>query len=129
MYLSDFIETANGKYEMASVFSFGTKMLSRRRALGYVEAKFQDLFDSSDVRGHEFHYSEIIDEASARKIYSPMYRLKKRSHSEERDEGFVSRNAFVSYVHLHFASAPGLADQFTDFALQYKEKTIRVKAG
>jgi cobyrinic acid a,c-diamide synthase len=40
-----------------------------------------------------------------------VYRLRRRQ-GEERAEGYQIGNALLSYVHLHFASNPGLATSF-----------------
>lgn len=65
MTLSRFIETAPGRrWPMAAVLPFGTRMLKRRKALGYTEV---ELLVPTPIgppglklRGHEFHYSEIV---------------------------------------------------------------------
>jgi cobyrinic acid a,c-diamide synthase len=56
------------------------------------------------ARGHVFHRSEISGGQPA----SRCYRVK-TSRGEEGDEGYQHRNVLASYVHLHFASDPGIA--------------------
>jgi len=129
MYLSSAIETVSGgNYPMSGVFSFSTKMLIKRKALGYVEAQSPisgSFFDeNSSIRGHEFHYSEIADENSARLGYLPMYKIKKRNALIDRDEGYVAKNVFASYVHIHFASSAVMASKFIQAVKQTKMENI-----
>ena len=120
MYLSRSIENLEGKtFPMTGVFSFSTRMLEKRKALGYVEAKVlnEGLFGAADVsiRGHEFHYSEIMDADSAVKDeYGSLYHIKKRKSQIERDEGYCINNVYASYVHIHLASSPGIDKKMID---------------
>ena len=66
MTLSRFIDTIEGeRYNMAGILPFGTRMLPRRKALGYTEVvlRRQCLLGGPGrvIRGHEFHYSEIVE--------------------------------------------------------------------
>ena len=67
MTLGRFIDTIEGeKYNMAGILPFGTRMLPRRKALGYTEVvlRRQCLLGGPGrvIRGHEFHYSEIVEQ-------------------------------------------------------------------
>jgi cobyrinic acid a,c-diamide synthase len=101
MTLSRFIEDWEGKrWTMAGILPFGTKMLKRRKALGYVEVKLSRNCilgpAGSRIRGHEFHYSEICNEdfANAPPI----------NHHKEgllaRQGGFIGRAAPKSNVSI-----------------------------
>jgi cobyrinic acid a,c-diamide synthase len=70
MTLGRFIDTIDGeKYRMAGILPFGTRMLPRRKALGYTEVvlRRQCLLGGPGrvIRGHEFHYSEIVEPGSS----------------------------------------------------------------
>ncbi|MDH5655862.1 MAG: cobyrinate a,c-diamide synthase [Spirochaetia bacterium] len=109
MYLSRSIQNLQEqKDEMTGIFSFSVRMLPRRKALGYmdVETRQYGNLETFSLRGHEYHYSEIIDETSARSQYEPVCRIKKRSENNFREEGFLLNNTYASYVHLHFGSNP-----------------------
>lgn len=65
MYLSQALSDQKGEsWPMVGVLPFSTRMLSRRKCLGYTETRLQEqgiLVPTGTVlRGHEFHYSEII---------------------------------------------------------------------
>jgi cobyrinic acid a,c-diamide synthase len=64
------------------------------------------------VRGHEFHYSEIVpgrDRGS-----DPAWSLAARG--QERAEGFVAGAVQASYLHVHWAAHPELAYRFVSAA-------------
>lgn len=119
IYLSQSVTNLEGDVlPFASVFPFSCRMLPKRKALGYVEVILEK--DSiigtkgESFRGHEFHYSEIIDEGRVQKNY----RLKKRRGGEDRFEGYSKKNVLASYVHLHFASNKNIIEHFLGNALK-----------
>lgn len=116
MYLSQGIETTGGeRHAMTGVLPVWTRMLTRRKALGYVEVTSED--DSllspagETLRGHEFHYSELVPTAEAAEDWRPAYRLRRRQEETSHPEGFQLGRVLASYVHLHFASHPGAASR------------------
>jgi cobyrinic acid a,c-diamide synthase len=117
MYLSKGIETHEGQYfPMLGLLPARTKMSKRMIALGYVEAKLTS--DSiwgkqGDIaRGHEFHYSELIDDPCSDSEWKPVYELRKSLPGNVRREGFQKDNVLASYVHLYLASRPNAVDCF-----------------
>lgn len=124
MTLSSFIETGDGKsYAMAGVFPFGTRMLTRRKALGYTEVELCRPCLLGDaglrIRGHEFHYSEIVQFGESEES-NYAYKLYKRKPGETRLEGYMHRSALASYIHLHWGSAPWAASNFLRRCREYK---------
>jgi cobyrinic acid a,c-diamide synthase len=124
MVLSRFIETLDGKrHSMAGVLPFGTRMLPRRKALGYTEVVLQDrcLLGERDrvIRGHEFHYSEIV-EAEADPSMTYAYRIRGRKYGKDRPEGYAVGSTLASYVHLHWGSAPHAAACFVRRCREYR---------
>jgi len=113
MYLAEALEDIDGKtHAMVGLLPATVRMRPRRLSLAYTEVTLQGdspLGTSGAVaRGHEFHYSSLDPvPASVQRVY----RLRPRG-GEERDEGYQVGNALLSYVHLHFASNPQIADNF-----------------
>jgi cobyrinic acid a,c-diamide synthase len=95
------------------IFPVATRMLPRRKALGYREVEFTAksiLGEQGTVaRGHEFHYSEM-DEMPAG--VERIYRVRKNGSDLGR-EGYRYKNCLASYIHLHFGSCPEMAATFT----------------
>lgn len=124
MTLSRFIETTEGaKIPMAGVLPFGTRMLRKRKALGYTEVVLREpcLLGASGtvLRGHEFHYSEISDEREEPSM-KHAYRLKARKFETVRPEGYMMGSVLASYIHLHWGSAPGAAANFVRSCLEWR---------
>ncbi|GGJ42406.1 cobyrinate a,c-diamide synthase [Deinococcus roseus] len=103
MYLSEQLTDQDGKvFEMCGVVPYQTHMTSRL-TLGYREVTFlQDTplgRAGTQVRGHEFHHSSLQHVA-----FQPAYQ------TEQGPEGYASGNILASYVHLHYAGFPVLAE-------------------
>jgi cobyrinic acid a,c-diamide synthase len=114
MYLSQWIAgTGGGRREMCGVLPCGTRMLDRKRALGYVEAALTE--DSlwgaagSIARGHEFHYSELAGDPAGSAPWRRVYRISRPRGGDPEPEGFTNGTVLASYAHLHIASRPEMA--------------------
>jgi len=123
MYLTRGITDLEGVfYPMAGVFPAKTRMLDRRKALGYREVTVTGndiIFPAGKkARGHEFHYSEISTMPAKVKT---AYSVTKAGDSKETREGYTFKNVLASYVHLHFLSNRG-------FARSFAEKVKKVQA-
>jgi cobyrinic acid a,c-diamide synthase len=57
----------------------------------------------TELRGHEFHYSSLEPAGDA---------LAMSGRNGETHAGFASRHLFASYLHLHLASEPRIAERF-----------------
>jgi len=111
MYLGAKIVTGDGAFNTAGVFPWTSRMLGKRKALGYREVRLArdcPFLAEGPVRGHEFHYSEISKVPSrikrAFRFTSPA--------GAEIDEGYTYKSTLASYIHLHFASNPAFAAGF-----------------
>lgn len=129
-------------YAMAGVFPFETQMRDKLSRLGYREVELIDDcllgYKGSILRGHEFHYSEIVKgqakltvqdlrtdrsgvvesglSPSAREnIINKIYSVRDSSGALQEDEGFLYKNTLASYIHLHFGSNPQIANNFINF--------------
>ncbi len=124
MVLGRFIETHDGKrYPMAGMLPFGTRMLKRRKALGYTEVLFRRPCllgpEGTVMRGHEFHYSEIVEMAEDPDLILA-YRIRKRKLEADRHEGYMKGSLLASYVHLHWGSNPPAAAMLVAQCRRYK---------
>lgn len=117
MYLGRTIETNGRRYAMAGVFPWGSRMLEKRKALGYREVdtlKACPFPVSGRLRGHEFHYSEIPGPPlGVKKTFRVL-----NGNKEKSQEGYSFKNTLASYVHLHFRSNPEFAARFVECALK-----------
>ncbi|MBI3754211.1 MAG: cobyrinate a,c-diamide synthase, partial [Deltaproteobacteria bacterium] len=114
MYLGKGLKDFKGKkHEMVGVFPWVSRMLEKRKSLGYREIKAAEdclfLKKGQTMRGHEYHYSEI--DKPSQKIKRG-YRLTPHTSRLTASEGYLCKNTLASYVHLHFASNPKFAEGF-----------------
>ncbi len=119
MYLCRALETREGvQYPMVGLIPASTRMLDRLKSLAYVEATLND--DSlwgargTTLRGHEFHFSELIDDQTENTEWKTIYTLKKRRSEATTPEGFQKGRVLASYTHLHLASHPEALTYFID---------------
>ncbi|AZO95921.1 cobyrinate a,c-diamide synthase [Halocella sp. SP3-1] len=119
MYLSqEIIDFKGNAYQMLGLIPGKVEMQGSLQEMGYVELTTLNsnliLNSNEKARGHVFHYSRLNNLTSGVK---KTYRL-----SDGRLEGYSpTNNLLASYVHLHFASNPGIASNFLRRALLYKK--------
>lgn len=119
MYLMESINKDDRVFPMCGVFPFRSSMKSRFQALGYREIQFtSDTFlgkAGTSVRGHEFHYSAL--DGITDEIQKSYLVTSKKGITE--DEGFAANNNTLgSYIHLHFASNPQVAENFVNACVE-----------
>ena len=117
MYLSQGIECLDGtRVPLVGVLPFWTRMLDRLKSLGYVEVTLSgaSLFGSAGdrLRGHEFHYSELMSDEPVGNGWEDVYRGQRRRSQAIVREGFQRGQTLASYVHVHFASRPDAVEHF-----------------
>ncbi len=145
MYLSQGIhDFEGGFFRMAGAFPFETQMRKGRAHLGYREIVLkEDCITGRKggvCRGHEFHYSEIIEDRDASSVMGNeltdkdnesldasrithyasrsltlCYSLLDSTGQELQDEGYSIKRTLASYIHIHFGSNPCIADNFLNF--------------
>jgi cobyrinic acid a,c-diamide synthase len=122
MFLMNEIRDIEGEaYPMVGLFPMIAVMERRLKSLGYREVvtKQRSVLGpkGTRIRGHEFHYSHVIEMEPA---ISCIYRMTDRKSSSKGKEGFLKKNVLGSYVHLHWGSNPKVAEHFVDFCRMNK---------
>lgn len=118
MVLSQGVEADGRFYPFAGILPVRTRMLTGRKALGYVEVTLME--DSlwghrGDVlRGHEFHYSEMIDDPISDPAWRKVYSLRRSRTNAVETEGYQKGAILASYLHLHCASRPAAVAHFLE---------------
>jgi len=126
MYLTEGLVPLQGPIEathrFVGVFPVTTRMLPRRKALGYreIELAGESIIGGPGMvaRGHEFHYSEISEMPAG---IERLFRVR-RGSVELGKEGYRVRNCLGSYLHLHFGSCPELAVHFVEHCRNYQRQ-------
>ena len=124
MYLTSSIEVEGRDYPMVGIYPFKTRMLSRRKALGYREVvlKKASLLGPQGLRarGHEFHYSELLDGTGG---MDDLYQVSDRVGRTVGPDGFMVYNTLAGYIHFHFGSNPNMAAHFVDNCREYRNRS------
>jgi cobyrinic acid a,c-diamide synthase len=123
MYLTRSIKVENRDYPMVGLYPLRTRMLTRRKALGYREVVLikDSLLGPKGLkaRGHEFHYSELINGSLE---IANLYQVINREGVELGPDGFMVYNTLAGYIHFHFGSNPEMAGNFVASCKEYQEK-------
>lgn len=127
MFLAEGIETRNGeRFPMVGIFPGWIRMGERLKSLGYREVEALEpqvlLQKGERVRGHEFHYSEWIQEPLVGEMLRRTYRVRGKRNGREWEEGWRWKNVIGSYIHLHFGSRPAMARRFVEGCVNWKEE-------
>jgi cobyrinic acid a,c-diamide synthase len=106
------------------IFPVRTRMLPRRKALGYreVELTGETVIGPAGTvaRGHEFHYSEMEQMPDdVERLYSV-----NRKGTIIGTEGYRYKNCLASYIHLHFGSSPAIAESFVGHCSTYMTRSL-----
>ncbi len=120
MYLGEKTGDFQGnEYSMVGAVPVSSRIASPRLSLGY--RTIQALHDGpflrcgETVRGHEFHWSVLVNESEGK---ANAYQLIDKG---DRIEGFQKGNLLASYIHLHLGSLPGMAQRFIANCVQFQE--------
>lgn len=117
MYLGRGLQTLDGqRHALVGLLPAWTRMLDRRKSLGYVEVKLtgETLWGrpGAALRGHEFHYSELVDDPADGTDWTHVYEHRRRQSETVTAEGFQCGRTLASYVHLHLACRPAAIEHF-----------------
>jgi len=120
IYLSQGVEVGGVQHPFVGIFPVATRMLPKRKALGYREVELACATPLGPAgargRGHEFHYSEMEPMPQA---VERVYRVSRKGEPLGL-EGFRRHNCLASYIHLHFGSSPELAGNFVQHCRNFK---------
>ncbi|QXE90290.1 cobyrinate a,c-diamide synthase [Geomonas subterranea] len=124
IYLTQGVAGEGETIPFVGVFPVRTRMLPRRKALGYREIEL--IADTvvgtkgTKARGHEFHYSEMGEMPER---IERLYRVSRKG-ADLGLEGFRYKNCLASYIHLHFGSSPGIARDFVGHCRAYRTRSL-----
>lgn len=120
MYLCSEILTLDCKsHTMSGVFPFRVRMKTRLSRLGYRRPTLrQDCFlgeKGQNLHGHEFHYSELMENPENIKTVYQM--------DGQGKEGFMVNNVIGGYIHLHFGNCQENVLSFVNHLEQSEKRT------
>ncbi|MCX8070662.1 MAG: cobyrinate a,c-diamide synthase [Thermodesulfovibrionales bacterium] len=105
MYLSKgLFDFDDNFFEMVGLFPLKTKMRHKLARLGYRNVYIEhDCILSKKgghLRGHEYHYSEIVYKGHLQNIYT----VTDAEGNRVDTEGYLYNNTLASYIHIYFGS-------------------------
>ncbi|MBI5637184.1 MAG: cobyrinate a,c-diamide synthase [Nitrospinae bacterium] len=117
IYLSRGVEAVDGaRYPFAGILPVWARMRNSYKSLGYAEAVFtRDTLlgkTGESVKGHMFHYSELVDDPLGCEGWSAAYTVRRKG--VETPEGLSVKNVLATYLHAHLASHPRAAESFVN---------------
>jgi len=109
------------KYKMVGLFDADT-LMTGKVTLGYTEALLNNdqtyLGRTRKVRGHEFHYSNVVINKNDLDL---IYDLKKGKGIMDGRDGFYVHDCIASYMHTHFMNST-FSDRFVERCVRYSRK-------
>lgn len=122
MYLCKSLITNEGEFPMVGVFPFRLKMFKKPQAHGYVIAKVNgnNPFYEKEVelKGHEFHYSKVIEYES---LPTMSFQMLRGEGIVENMDGAVYKNTLGTYIHIHALGTEEWVTGILKIAKIYKE--------
>jgi cobyrinic acid a,c-diamide synthase len=126
MFLTRSIVDLEGKRHPGVGLLPGHSRMRQRLRMGYrlVTACRDSLLlrRGEQIRGHEFHYSDWVDQPPDLRY---AYEIVPRRGEEARREGYAQGNLLASYVHLHFGARLDLAIRFVNACMRRRENDSR----
>ena len=108
MYLGEQLILDDKVYSMCGIFPVSFRMNKQPQAHGYtiVEVvKDNPYFPTGlTLKGHEFHYSSVVDFSSGRDSFA--FAVNRGKGILDRKDGLFYKNVFATYTHLHAISSP-----------------------
>jgi cobyrinic acid a,c-diamide synthase len=131
MYLTHSLRDLAGvEHPMAGVLP-GQSRMCEQLTMGYRMATARRdsvlLACGDQVRGHEFHYSDWIGFPDQRR--SAAYDVVRHTGEEPWAEGYAVGNVLASYIHLHLASRPGMAERWVAACRVYQRSHTATQEG
>jgi len=126
MYLTQKMFDFDGnEYEMVGAIPTSCSMQSKLQTVGYVEATALTdnvLCSAGDcMRGHEFHFSLMNHDESARS-FPWAFEFKKVRTGVVYHSGYAYGNLLASYLHMHFAGNEQAARRFINKCSEFKHE-------
>lgn len=108
MYLGEELILDGASYPMAGIlpvsFGFSTKPQAHGYTIIQVEEKNPFYQTGTEIRGHEFHYSNVLKWKGEEKNLA--FRMKRGTGLINKKDGVVFRNILATYTHIHALGTP-----------------------
>jgi cobyrinic acid a,c-diamide synthase len=127
MYLGKELLLDGETYEMAGILPIVFGFSKKPRAHGYtvltVEENNPYYKAGTEIRGHEFHYSSVLNWGGEEKDL--VFRLKRGAGLVNNRDGIVFKNVLATYTHIHASGNSFWAKAMIRNALSYQVEKIK----
>ena len=129
MYLGEKLVLAENSYPMAGVLPIVFGLCKRPQGHGYtmVRVEKENPFYpvGSSIKGHEFHYSKVLEWTKADK--NLVFEMERGTGIIDCKDGFCYKNVLATYTHIHALGTPQWAAALVRKAAEYKSKRQKNK--
>ena len=123
MYLAEEIQWKGNTFSLSGILPIKIKMFDKPQGHGYSEVVVDNenpFFNvGCNIKGHEFHYSKIIDFNP--ELKSSLSVLRGSGCFNKRD-GLTYKNVFASYIHVHALATPEWVKGMIKCACNFQEQ-------
>jgi len=123
MYLGKELILDGVTYEMTGLLPIAFGFSKKPQAHGYtivrVEGNNPYYKTGTEIRGHEFHYSNILEWDGKEKDLA--FRLERGSGLVNNRDGVVFKNVLATYTHIHAMGTSSWATAMVRKAIEYRE--------
>jgi cobyrinic acid a,c-diamide synthase len=123
IYLARSVEYKGQRHPMAGVFDIDLTLHTKPAGHGYASVRVDRpcpfFAQNTEIHGHEFHYSQVIEPVSPSQTCMTLTRGV--GLGDGRD-GFLRDNTLACYTHLHALGIPAWAASLTARAREYRQK-------
>jgi cobyrinic acid a,c-diamide synthase len=124
MYLGEELVLDNKTYPMTGVLPVVFGFSKKPQGHGYTIAEVQNenpyFKVGSELKGHEFHYSSVLQFKGSDKDL--VFSMKKGKGFKSQRDGLCYKNVLATYTHIHALGTPEWAASFVIRAQKYKTK-------
>ena len=129
MYLSEKLVSEGKTYPMAGVLSSVIGVKKKPQGHGYtileVEKANPYFKVGQCLRGHEFHYSYVLEWPVQNKNTYFAFKIKRGYGIDGKHDGLCYKSVLATYTHLHALGTPNWAPALIKQALTYKHRGSR----
>jgi cobyrinic acid a,c-diamide synthase len=123
MYLTDSIEDFDGdSFKMVGLLN-GKTVMTKKTLINYTLAEVTSensfVAKGSQLKGHEFHCSQIVDIPADAKF---AYIMKKGEGTQKKQDGWIRYNVLASYMHVPFVQDKKIVPHFISNCEKYKRQ-------
>ncbi|MGE0083588.1 MAG: cobyrinate a,c-diamide synthase [Desulfococcaceae bacterium] len=123
MFLGESLILEEKKYPMTGVLPIVFGLSAKPQGHGYTIAEVSGdnpyFQTGSQIRGHEFHYSHVLEFRG--KTEDMVFSMKRGKGIREKKDGLCCKNVLATYTHIHALGTPEWAQSLVRNAVSYRK--------